>query len=215
MAIMRLGLLSFFKNSNDKRKPEYYLKLGIKKPVKKKSKRPITENQMAQRLKFALAIKFVTSIRSVTAIGFRSVKKYEMSPTNVAAQAVLKESIVGEYPNFKIDFEKVRISSGPLSISYGFSCSFMEVHLVEICWENLEGWKYDRSFSDHFIHILLYDDKGEQSIIELEAGRRGDCKLQISLPRYFEGASLHCWAFFSTENHKIVSQSIYLGELIP
>jgi hypothetical protein len=72
-----------------------------------------TNAQATQQMKFAMAIRFVTSISGLVAIGFRN---YATKKTagNSAVSYLLKNAIVGTYPNLGIAYADVLVTRGDL-----------------------------------------------------------------------------------------------------
>lgn len=97
-----------------------YIRKGIailrmrSRPSKKKR----SDKQKGTTQRFQLVIKFVASMNDFTNMGFE-VASRKVSPTaqNLAVSYNTKNAIIGEYPNQEIDFSKVRVCEGSLSLS--------------------------------------------------------------------------------------------------
>lgn len=76
-------------------------------------KNPRTEKQMAQRIKFGMAQKFVKVMTGYLQVGFRNYTQ-QQTATNAAMSHTVRNCITGSYPDFSIDPTKVLVSSGSL-----------------------------------------------------------------------------------------------------
>lgn len=85
----------------------------------KKSSKPASDKQTAQRMKFGMTTSFLKSIKDVLMLGYSDSKQRGKTGYNVAFQHFIDKAIVGNYPNFSIDYAAVKIASGSLAILMG------------------------------------------------------------------------------------------------
>ena len=62
-----------------------------------------TDLQLIQRAKFGLATGFLSPIRAILNVGFKSLA-VKQTGFNVATSQVVKEAITGTYPDLEIDY---------------------------------------------------------------------------------------------------------------
>jgi len=196
------------KAAADKRTKLYRVCNGIK-PDKIKDKRPVTEAQAKQQLRFRTAIAFTKTLAQFTAIGFSATIK-EMTATNIATRQVLKEAIIGEYPDYSIDCSKVIISSGRYP---GLLQCAIELTLegsVVATWT--ETLMLD-NFTDSADPVFLSVYNATRKICHNYAGAacRGDKLLHAPLPDFSTSDIYHCWIFVASPNLRKVSKSLYFN----
>jgi len=109
MAILKQGSLGIFKGKIgalviSKWKDQY---VGKSKSVR--SKKKATVPLLTQQSKFKTASKFLRMVRSVVSFSFQKPPK-NMTAMNYAMLYNLKHSISGEYPDFALDYAKVKLS---------------------------------------------------------------------------------------------------------
>lgn len=88
-----------------------------------------SERQIIQRARFAYASKFSHPLRPVIRIGYRtqSIKK---SPYNAAMSHFMSHVLEGEYLDFTINYERLKLSKGSLVVGNNYT--------VNINGENLD-----------------------------------------------------------------------------
>src|SRR5574344_2038045 len=79
---------------------------------------PQTEGQMDQRSRFNAALKFLQPMKDFIKVGFKSYA-VKMTEFNSAMSYILKNAIIGTYPDFVIDYSAALISKGTLSRASG------------------------------------------------------------------------------------------------
>src|SRR5688572_26671038 len=78
-----------------------------KKAVRSDSKRSMT--QLVQQAKFSVAIRFILKMGKFLEISYKS-KIKRLTGKNAATKDLLEKAITGAYPNFTIDYSKVRVA---------------------------------------------------------------------------------------------------------
>ena len=82
------------------------------KSMPKKSNKKGSELQLAQRRKFALAPLYLSPIKDILNIGFKDKQLNKTTGYNAAVKIFLNNAIVGDYPDFAIDFSQIVLSKG-------------------------------------------------------------------------------------------------------
>lgn len=176
-----------------------------------------TENQDKQRALFKLAKDFYRNVgKDVAKVGFQLRKKAKMTKANAAMQDLMANAITGEYPNFKIEFSKVRMSSpiDKIDACWNGHCVAGEGMTIDVTWEeNPYPGKTTRSHDN--AAIIFYDETLERNIY-FGMSSRGSVPrsaLRWSYEGYPQllGHNIHCWIFFVSADKKRVSESEYLG----
>lgn len=80
-----------------------------------KSSKPATALQLAVHAGFALSAAQLVPIKDVLNLGFSDKKLNKITGYNAAVKSFLAEAITGDYPNYAIDYSKIKMSKGSLS----------------------------------------------------------------------------------------------------
>ncbi len=170
-------------------------------------KNPRTEKQMAQRIKFAMAQKFVKVMTAYLQVGFRNYTQ-QQTATNAAMSHTVRHCMKGEYPNFSIDPSKVLVSCG--SLMPGRFCAVKVAdNVAKFTWED----NSDESHAaiDDFAMPLVYNFTKGEAIFTTEQASRVDCQTELKLPSDWQGDQLSCYISFASVQNNGVSNSVYVG----
>jgi hypothetical protein len=176
-----------------------------------------TADQAKQRAFFKCAKDFLRGVGfDVPKIGYQLRKNAGMSKANAAMQDLMLHVVKGEYPNFSIDYSKVKMSSPIQEIDACWNglCTAGEGMTIEVTWEqNPFPGKTTRSHD--CAAIVLYDETWGRNIYREMHSRkevhRSELKWNYTGFKNLVGHNIHCWMFFVSGDGKRVSQSEYLG----
>src|SRR5690606_41758371 len=87
--------------------------IAYQRSIHRTTKKEATEKQLAQRTKFALAIDFLSPLRSFIDMGYNDSNQQKMTAFNQATKHLLPR-IEGQYPDFTIPYDEVILSKGSL-----------------------------------------------------------------------------------------------------
>ena len=172
-------------------------------------KNPRTEKQMAQRMKFGLAQKFVKVMTAYLQAGYRNYTQHQTA-TNAAMSHTVRNCMVGKYPSFGIDPSKVLVSSG--SLMPGRFCSVKVANnIATFAWEDNSDESH--ASMDDFAMPLIYNFTKREAIFTTEEASRVDCKVTLKLPADWDGDMLSCYIGFASVQNNGVSNSVYVGDV--
>ena len=83
------------------------------KSLPKPSKKPATAKQIEHRAKFALAVDFLSPLRSFITMGYNDEQQQKMTAFNRATSQLIQK-IEGTYPDLSIPYSEVQLSKGSL-----------------------------------------------------------------------------------------------------
>ena len=172
-------------------------------------KNPRTEKQMAQRIKFGMAQKFVKVMTAYLQAGFRNYTQHQTA-TNAAMSHTVRNCMAGKYPAFGIDPSKVLVSSG--SLMPGRFCTVkVEDNVATFSWED----NSDESHAavDDFAMPLIYNFTKGEAVFTTEDASRVDCKATLKLPADWSDDLLSCYIAFASVQNNSVSNSVYVGDV--
>ena len=168
-----------------------------------------TLNQLMQQAKFLLISKFLFSLSGLIKESFSGGKK-SVTSTNQALSYNLHEAITGDYPDFAIEYSKVRISEGVLTIAEAPVASSNEAGKIKFTWSSVSGMG-SANDNDTVLLVLYYPEKklGVYSKTEI---KRSEESASITIPA-FSGKKIHTWLAFIAADGKTYSNSEYAGEV--
>ncbi|MHA4894369.1 DUF6266 family protein [Pedobacter sp. PWIIR3] len=171
--------------------------------------KPPTVKQLANRQQMKVANDFVRDIKSVVNVGFKFVvEDTDRNQYNEAVSYQKKNAVVGEYPNFTIDYTKVKVSKGELPMPVNASINKLQDG-VEFKWDTPVLHEYARR-SDKAMLLIYYPESG-RSIFNCEANRI-DGKQLIELPEEMLNAHFEAYMFFLAWDVNSVSDSVYIAQ---
>ncbi|WP_443945093.1 DUF6266 family protein [Pedobacter sp. AW1-32] len=180
------------------------------KGLPRKSTKPATEAQLAQRAKFAMVPVYLRPIKDILNLGFGDKQLTKLTAYNAAARLFLTEAIIGTYPDFSVDFSKMTLSKGAQSTFHNLSMVLQGSDLG-LSWENLTN-SYNSFADDKLVVVIFNETKQMYSIYENV--QRADLSSAITLGSGFAADVLHGWAFSTNRDSSSVSNSQYLGSII-
>ena len=175
----------------------------------KKIHNPQTPLQMMQRAKVSIVAKFISPVRGIINVGWKQYA-HGMTPGNAATKYMLANAIIGDYPNYDIDPEKVLISSGSLATATNATATFADGK-VTFAWDDNSGVS-SAAPTDKALIAVINPEKSEAVYLD-SAAERSTTTIDISLPTHWTGDTVICYLGFISENKKQTSNSLYLGEI--
>ena len=200
---------SFFSKLSGKIGPITTYVLNGKQVVRKSTKPndPKTPKQLAHRMKFALVNKGLSPLN-------RSIKLGHRGDTYAYRRLVGKayhEAIVGEYPDFALDYSKIKIAEGKLQLPAEIKMELDdENRAVNFTWEAKIATSQNLAKANDQINIVAFNVK--ENIVDSFSGVaiRSDGKASITLPRGWNLEDTHFWVYFSSFTLQMNSGSVYV-----
>lgn len=177
------------------------------KSLPKKSSKEATVDQLAQRAKFALAPLYLRPIKDILNIGFGDKKLNKITGYNAAVKVFLTQAVGGDFPAFTIDFSKMVISKGSLSVFHGLGANLQGTTLI-LTWQNILN-RYN-AFADDTLIVILFNETKMMYLI-YEEMTRADLTYTVTLGSDFSGDIFYSWAFSIKREGDVVGNSQYLG----
>lgn len=174
--------------------------------------------QLAQRMRMQVAHQFVKSIKNVITIGYRYVAG-EQIPYNKAVSYIVKNAIVGEYPDMGIAPNMVMVSQGNLMGAEECSAIKNEESKIIFSWNIADEKGLSTSKENAANHPNMRTDdtawlmaynfaKQESKTIQTS---RGEGHGTIEIPANWKEDRIGCYLFFASNQDDAVSDSQFLG----
>ncbi len=183
--------------------------------IRAKSKKPrtnSTEGQINQQSKFGLVTAFLRKLNFLLKIGFKGIAGDEMSSYNYACKVALNEAITGASPDFELDYSKVKLSSGQLSMPTGMA-AVLGNEKVTFHWDdnaaNSKGATTDKAV------MVVYNATNTELTYSLGEFTRVSKTGDLSLPYTEVGDRLLFYLFFQSATVPTdVTTSKLVGEAV-
>ena len=177
------------------------------KGLPKKSTKVATIDQITQRAKFALAPLYLRPIKDILNIGFGDKKLNKITGYNAAVKVFLTQAVGGVYPDFEVDYSKMVMSKGSLSVFHGLGSTLQGSDLI-LTWQNILN-RYN-SFADDALIVIIFNETKMMYLI-YEEMIRADLTYTVSIGPEFAGDVFYTWAFALKREGDVVANSQYLG----
>ena len=173
---------------------------------------PKTPKQMAYRMRFGLVNKSLSPLNKIIKRGFNN----QHNAYRSVISHMLHNGVVGEYPNFSINYSKIQIADGrlvlPSNISATIDKSLDKIHLT---WDPLIGGNSKYNSRHDNLNIVCYDEVKQKAVSSFSLAKRGDCELEVDYIKIFETPidpnKLHFWIYLTSKDFSINSVSWYVN----
>ncbi|MGK9118021.1 DUF6266 family protein [Olivibacter jilunii] len=174
------------------------------------TKKGASEAQIAHRTKFAISSQYLRPLKDILNIGFSDQQQAKSSGYNMAVRAFFNNAIIGEYPDFEVDFSKMELSRGSINPLPGLGYVEANPGELSFTWQT-DTNKYN-AFADDAVLLVIYNQSKRMYMIYDEASR-ADGTFSVAISINYSGDVLHAWGFALHRNGKLASTSQYLGTL--
>lgn len=179
-------------------------------PVKTNKKASL--DQVDQRQRFKLVNEFLGRFSDFIAEGYRSVGNKQI-PINVALTYHLQNALTGVYPNYELDYSKVKLSLHNRMDPVSKPGLFRETDdILSIKWQ-MPRMMDINSRPDDLVFIMCYNP-AKRSSLKSQGKRRYDLLAELLIPEFYRGDEVHCWMFFVSVDGAFTSETQYLGSFI-
>jgi hypothetical protein len=212
MGNYRRGILGNFSGKVGTVIGSHWKGIDYMRSLPRKSGKAPTEQQYGQQLKFALAVSFSKPISALVNEGFASLAKEKVSGYNLGVQQVMKEAITGVFPNYEIDYSKVRISEGSLAPSVNALATAAAAGSLTISWTDNTA-EEDNAFTDDRLMVLVYNPTKARYLFTTRGAERGTGSHTVNLPANFSGDEVEVYISFISRDGNKAANSDYLGKV--
>ena len=170
--------------------------------------RSSTAQQEAQRKRLITICKFLKPLLPYIQASFQHDAVFQ-SEYNAAFAANIKNAILTDGDNPKIDYTRAIVAHGSLPPEVHSVNAAVSDGLVEITWTN--NSIVEQADDDDIILPLLYNMAKAETVFDLDTFRRIDERLTLQTPPHWAGDSFAIYFAISKASRKRVSNSFYLG----
>ncbi|MBB5437288.1 hypothetical protein HDC92_000956 [Pedobacter sp. AK017] len=192
---------------------EGYIRKGqpLVRLKKRKTNIPPSLKQLAVRQKMKVVNTFIDSMTRFVAAGFELAAANETYTANNAAKSYqLLNAVKGEYPDYSIDYPKVRLTEGTLPVAD-------DPQVQPLANGLLFTWSFDINEDYYYqrqqVMLLVYAPESNRAFYTLSGARRTTAAETMELPDDFKGQVLECYISFVADDRKAISNSVYIGQI--
>lgn len=171
---------------------------------------PRTEGQMDQRTRFAQVLQFLQPMKDFIKVGYKNYA-IKMTQFNSAMSYILKNAVIGSFPNYTIDYANALISRGSLAGALNGSATSSTAGAVEFTWydNSNEG---NAQATDKAL-ILAYNKTKGEAVFVTDGALRTAGTQTLTVPDDFSGDAVECFIAFISADGLSVSNSKYVGSI--
>ena len=175
--------------------------------------RPVSDEQLEHRLRFAASVAFAKPISYVFNIGYGRLAKQRVTGYNLAVAQIYRDALVGEYPDISVDPALVQISAGDLVRPRNPQVEALPGQMLRMAWINNTRRGVKADHSDRAIAVVYNADKAEY-VYDTATAERLDEELLLELPDYFAGDEVNVYLGMVSRTGGIACNSLYLGTVV-
>lgn len=168
---------------------------------------PKTPAQLAQRAKLKLANKGLSPLNKVIRQGY----KEDSTAYRTLVGKIIRELIVGEYPDFSIDYSKIQIAKGRMLLPEHVTATFNpDTRRVSFNWDTQLPAASKWNKADDIVHIAFLHQPTLEVIKLPGIVNRSHGLASFELPAEWQPAGIHCWFYLSSRYPEENSKSLYV-----
>lgn len=181
--------------------------------IETNTKRVPTLAQAMQQMKFGVVSKFMCQAQEVVKIGYAGAyRKKTLSEVNQAFGIFLKTAIIGEYPDYRLDFSKIDVSvCNKLGGVNEPRLYISKSSVLKVTWSACALCS-DRL--DDRVVCFFYNESTGEGFSYLNSAKRGDYVFETKCRFVKKGDMLHCWVFIAGVHRKETSHCEYLKAIV-
>lgn len=127
-----------------------------------------------------------------------------------AINRAFKEALVGEYPDFSIDLEKLVFAEGAIYTVAHLAATKTAADKLKIDWDTTVLVGTD---PNALLNVVLYNEDTNQALTCSTDILHAAGTATIDIPAIWNGALIHSWLFFCTANKSRFSNSQYINSI--
>ena len=176
-----------------------------------KAKNANTLVQQMQRAKFALSVKFMSKINPYIRYGYKNYMAKQTAGNVGLSYMMHNNCIVGEFPNYSIDFSVLKVALGQLKKAEAPNMA-LSSGTATCTWTDNSG--NGNAQPTDLAMVLLYNKDKAEAEYDIGNATRANATLSYTYPRNWTGDTFVAYLSFMLDDGKLVAESDYLGEII-
>lgn len=171
----------------------------------RKSTKPPSEKQLACRARMRVINGVLNRFSEFVKFGFAETAKGQtFTAYNAAVAYQLKHAVSGNYPNYEIDYSKLRVTEGVINTDGLNPSVSLQGDML------LFSWTGHPASADH-VMLLAYAPALGQAVYNLCGAPRRAGQESLKLPGGWQQQRIETYLAFRSETNSQCSNSFYLG----
>lgn len=176
-------------------------------------KDPKTPKQLAYRMRFGMVNKSLSPLNRVIKKGF-------LNTDNAYRKAVskaLNNAVIGEYPEYKLDYSKIQVAEGKLQLPTFVSVNVdSNTKLATVNWNPEPIFDTYPCREDDRVNIVCLNESTPEAVCFHNSAKRSkgtatiDLSSKMVINKLWSIKDLHFWLYLSTYDITQNSDSIYI-----
>jgi len=159
---------------------------------------PNSEKQQIQRAKFGFSNKVLNPFNSL----FRETFGFSKG-ANMGRSYAFRNAIVGEFPEFSLDYEKLKFSFGNVNQALNISIDVTDT-TAELNWDFVEAVN---SKADDSLNLIFFNEETQLSLHCKDVAMRAELHTEYQLPDAWKDSAVYCWVYFRSQSSSGFSSS--------
>ncbi|RYF26681.1 MAG: hypothetical protein EOO42_00915 [Flavobacteriales bacterium] len=166
--------------------------------------------QLAQQQKFKFMTQWLEPFYPYVTVGFSNLAK-DKTEINLAFTENYRKALIGNYPDFEIDYEMVCLSRGPLAPLFPDVVTLTGVQQISLEWDD----RNNGGTTNDQLMLVVYSPALKIADGFVGMAKRSDGHVSFKFNPKLIGQSLEVYVSMVSLNRKKISNSIYLGRMEP
>ena len=184
--------------------------IGYMRGIPAKVANPKTDAQLAQRERVIVTMAFLQPLTQFMRIGWREFA-IKMTAMNAAFSYIIKNAILGTYPNFTINYPTALVAKGNLPPALNQAAASTVAGTILFTWTD-NSTEQGAATTDKN-QLVVYNPVKNQAVTFTGLGERADATQAVTVPHSFSGDLVHCYIAFETLDGSVQSNSKYAGAI--
>jgi len=210
MGIYDKGILGGFSGKVGTVVGAYWRGKNIMRSLPRRSSKPATPSQEAQRTIFSVVAKFLNPIKFLLADYFGN-PQGDKSRFNLAMSYHMTEAVQEVGDLIEMDLPKVLISKGALRGLNNPALLALPDSEFRISWSDNSG--QGLAGPDDTLTVVFYSPVLDLFEVYVSVALRQEEEKDLTAPSFFSGQEVYVWATFITPNAELAATSSYLGTI--
>ena len=211
MGKLSRGFLGGFQGQLGTAYGSFWRLMDLIKAMPRKVKRPATAAQLPVQMRLKIVTSLLADLSTVIKVGFQDAPKPK-SAMNAAVAYNLENAITGAYPDFSVDFTKLRFSQGKCVPPVSADVANTATTSVKYTWQASNPGTPNSEPTDK-LTFIVYNPEKDQYVIISGVISRSALSYELVLPSDFSGDQVHCYISAVSADGKLAGKSMHLGAL--
>ncbi len=180
--------------------------------MKSRKRRNLSVGIRTVRTRFAIAGRFMAPLRRLLGAYWpvQATHSRRVSSLNMAVSYMLRDCIEGDFPDIRINFERLQFSRGSLLMPVKAAAQTIEREMV-VRWEITPvGTLTPKRVAQFDTLVVIYNEEQKLFLVKRDV-KVVTGESRISLSRFFENCHLHVYFFVCDPVYSNASRTEYLG----